>query len=59
MVFHQTYHLDKVNLSVEANNDSDRVRQMSVTLDSAFEVAEEVSEEVSVAAYKETHMPMA
>jgi hypothetical protein len=55
MVFHQTYHLDRVNLSVGANNDSDRVRQMSVTPDSAFELAEEVS----VAAYKETHMPMA
>jgi hypothetical protein len=55
MVFHQTYHLDKVNLSVEANNDSDRVRQMSVTPNNEFEVAEEVS----VAAYKETHMPMA
>ncbi len=54
MSFHQTYHLDAANPSVEANNDSDRVRQMSVTPDSAFEVAEVVS----VAAYKETHMPM-
>ena len=52
MVFHQTYHLDEVNLSVEANNDSDRVTRMLVTLDRAFEVAEAVS----VAAYKETHM---
>ena len=55
MVFHQTYHLDAANPSVEANNDSDRVRPMSVTPDRAFEV----TEAVSVAAYKETHIPMA